>query len=176
MTVGPLTLGSSKRPAVGRMPRPRRWQAHTSTFGGRDAAICCRNDPVLLRSAGDVVDVRVRFPQRRDHGMVQSGIRRAEQRADCFWIHERDRVECDGPTSRCTRLSGRTDDESLPKKTRSRALLASDFAALGKDGRFLEAIGRRIVANASETDRMRLEQRLRGVYSALKTSRDRCAG
>jgi hypothetical protein len=58
----------------------------------------------------------------------------------------------------------------------TRALLANDFAALATYGRFIEAIGRRIVANASEADRMQLEQRLQSVYSAMMTFSDRCAG
>ena len=58
----------------------------------------------------------------------------------------------------------------------TRALLANDIPALAKYGRFLEAIGRRIVENASEADRMLLEQRLQSAYAAMMTFRDRCAG
>jgi hypothetical protein len=58
----------------------------------------------------------------------------------------------------------------------TRALLANDFAALATYGRFLEAIGHRILANASAADRMLLERRLERVYSAMMTFRDRCAG
>jgi len=58
----------------------------------------------------------------------------------------------------------------------TRALLANDFPALAKYGRFLEPIGRRIVANASAADRMLLQQRLQSAYAAMMTFRDPCAG
>jgi hypothetical protein len=54
------------------------------------------------------------------------------------------------------------------------ALLNGDGTALRKYGRFLEAIGRAIVANAASADRPLLEQRLQNVFSTMRTL-DRCA-
>ena len=69
-------------------------------------------------------------------------------------------------------LRQRTDrPHELTRKDRT-----GDFPALAKYGRFLEPIGRRIVANASAADRMLLEQRLQSAYAAMMTFRDRCAG
>jgi hypothetical protein len=55
-----------------------------------------------------------------------------------------------------------------------RALLANDFDTLRTYGRFLEAIGRRIIANAADPDRSVLEPRLQRAYSAIITLPDRC--
>ena len=59
--------------------------------------------------------------------------------------------------------------------TIARALLVNDFGTLRKYGRFLEAIGRQILANAPQADRSSLEQRLRSAYSTLMMFGDRCA-
>ena len=56
----------------------------------------------------------------------------------------------------------------------TRALLAGDFDTLRTYGRFLEEIGRRMIANAAEPDRRALEERLQRAYSAMMTLPDRC--
>ena len=59
--------------------------------------------------------------------------------------------------------------------TIARALLVNDFGTLRKYGRFLEAIGGRVLENAAPADRSSLEQRLRSAYSTLMMFGDRCA-
>ena len=53
------------------------------------------------------------------------------------------------------------------------ALIANDAATLGKYGRFLEAIGRRVAASAGNAERRLLEQRLERAYVAAIVP-DRC--
>jgi hypothetical protein len=50
------------------------------------------------------------------------------------------------------------------------ALRASDFGALKKYGRFLEAFGRRVLSDTTPSDRPAVEQRLRAAYSAIATT------
>jgi hypothetical protein len=54
------------------------------------------------------------------------------------------------------------------------ALLANDAAALRPYGRFLQAIGRRIVTDSAPADRLLLERRLQEATSAWVPPRDEC--
>jgi hypothetical protein len=55
------------------------------------------------------------------------------------------------------------------------ALLANDVATLRRHGRFLQTIGRRIVAESPRADRTFLQQRLNDAYSAMGAQQDACA-
>lgn len=59
-------------------------------------------------------------------------------------------------------------------KTIKAALLASDAATLRAYGRFLEPIGRRIVAESSRDDRALLQRRLNGAYATMMAPQDAC--
>lgn len=54
------------------------------------------------------------------------------------------------------------------------ALLENDMASLRTYGRFLDVIGRRAIANASDGDRMLLETRFQHAYATMSSARDRC--
>jgi hypothetical protein len=54
------------------------------------------------------------------------------------------------------------------------ALLENDMASLRTYGRFLDVIGRRAIANASDDDRMLLETRFQHAYATMSSARDRC--
>jgi hypothetical protein len=54
------------------------------------------------------------------------------------------------------------------------ALLENDIASLRKYGRFLDVIGRRVIANASDADRTLLEMSLQNAYAAMTPVRDAC--
>jgi hypothetical protein len=55
------------------------------------------------------------------------------------------------------------------------ALLADDIATLRAYGRFLQVIGRRIVAASAPGDRNLLQRRLQDAYAAWATPQDRCS-
>ena len=54
------------------------------------------------------------------------------------------------------------------------ALLANHLATLRAHGRFLQAIGRRVVGESAPGDRARLEQRLQDAYATWVTPQDGC--
>src|SRR6185295_4531239 len=54
------------------------------------------------------------------------------------------------------------------------ALLANHLATLRAHGRFLQAIGRRVVGESAPGDRARLEQRLQDAYATWVTPRGDC--
>ena len=62
---------------------------------------------------------------------------------------------------------------SVEKAVRT-ALLENDTASLRKYGRFLDAIGRRAIANASDGDRTLLETGLQNAHARMFSARDRC--